>query len=136
MDTRLRILIRQYTLSRDSETAVRVAEELLRSGAGGEVILYEVEYEALESFRMDEKYSCGIYLTLMEAEEAAKTCIIEMLNDYDADYEFDFNRPSESKPPSWSLKIRELVAQNKNKEARELFERTYQQTFRINERKL
>jgi len=113
---------------------VRVAEELLRSGAGGEIILYQVEYEDLESFRMDEKYSCGIYLTLLEAEEAAKTCIIEMLDNYDADYDADFgrDRSSESKTPPWSLKIRDLFVQNKNNEARKLFETTYRQTFRIN----
>ena len=133
MDARLRLLTRQYATTRDPIIAIKVAEELLRSGAGGDITVYEVEYENLDSFRMDEKYSHGVFLTEQEAQTKLQAAIVEKLAYYRE--ELDEEEGKEAADKLWCHDIQKLLAkllaESKVAEAGELFRQTFAGEYRI-----
>lgn len=126
MDIHLRLLLKEYAVSRDPQLAIRIAEGLLRIGEASPVTVYEVEYEYLEGDRRDEKYSCGLYVTAVEAYTEIGKSIIERLDDYQA----GGDDPDEILSPE----IRELISSQKFKEAASLFEADYSDAYTVVER--
>jgi len=106
-DVRLRLLTRQYAATRDPEIAVRLAEEMVRTGNGEPLPLTFYEVESVNPDSRNSHEVIGAYFTRAQAEKEMFKTMLEMMNDYESEYIHD---PDYIGQPAVVRTLRELLS--------------------------